>query len=155
MFKGTGVAGLEVMKSPMHGRVPCADCHRSIKEGREESISSIKNSCTRCHKKGYEAKVDEWMKAAKDTLKEYEDKLSALEKDIAAIEAREGRHLVPFRKISYEAREDLNFLAEGQIAHNPVYSRAISEKIMKDIEALKKMMQDKKAGKPVVYYAGF
>jgi hypothetical protein len=155
MFKGTGVAGLEVMKSPMHGRVPCADCHRSIKEGREESISSIKNNCTRCHKKGYEAKVDEWMKAAKDTLKEYEDKLSALEKDIAAIEAREGRHLVPFRKISYEAREDLNFLAEGQIVHNPVYSRAISEKITKNIGVLKKMMQDKKTGKPVVYYPGF
>ena len=154
MFNGTGVAGLEVMKSPMHGKVPCADCHRSIKEGKKESVASIKNTCIRCHKKGYEAKVDEWMKTAKDTLKAYEVEVSALEKDIAAIEAREDRHLVPFRKISYEAREALNFLTEGMTAHNPVYSKAIGEKIAKNIAALKKMIQEKKEGKPVLYFSG-
>ncbi|HUT83237.1 MAG TPA: hypothetical protein VMX95_01205 [Thermodesulfobacteriota bacterium] len=148
------MAGLEVMKSPMHDKVPCADCHRSIKEGKKESISSIKYTCLRCHKKGYEAKVDDWIKTAKDTLKVYNIELSVLEKDIAAMEAREDRHLVPFRKISYEAREDLNFLSEGMIAHNPVYSKAIGEKITKNITALKKMIQEKKEGKPIIYFAG-
>jgi hypothetical protein len=39
-------------------------------------------------------------------------------------------------------------------AHNPVYSKAIGEKIAKNIAALKKMIQEKKEGKPVLYFSG-
>ena len=152
MFKGEGVSGLSNMRSTKFGKVKCTDCHVSIKSG-QHNLSSIKATCSKCHKKGqYETKVEEWAKQNRELKVKYNKILNELDKEIIAVETKEGKHYVPLRKIHEELTEDIHFLTLGGYNHNFNYSKAIIEKIDKNIEKLKKILADKKAGKIIKLY---
>lgn len=148
MFKGEGVSGVPNMKSTMFGKVKCTDCHVSIKSGQPLSLSSIKNTCSKCHKKGhYENQVDVWAKQNADLKVKYNTLLKELDKQILEVESKDGKHYVPLRKIHDELTEDIHFLILGGYNHNFNYSKLIVEKIDRNIEKLKRILADKKAGK--------
>ncbi len=137
-------------KGSMHGKLACVQCHGNVKEGKKESPSAIKANCAQCHGKGYGAKVDEWMERDKKVVAQSKASLAQVEKEIEAIEAKEGRHSVPLRKLFDEITEDTNSLIEGKYWHNPVYNDAVIEKTKKNIQALEAMMKEKQQGKTII-----
>jgi hypothetical protein len=136
-------------KGSMHGKLNCVECHTSVKEGKKENVPSIKANCTRCHTKAYGAKVDEWLEQARKVGLKGASERTTMEKEIEALEAKEGRHSVPLRKVFDEISEDMNSLAAGKYWHNPVYAEAAIGKIKKNSTLLQKMIEDKKAGKAI------
>ena len=70
-----------------------------------------------------------------------------LEKEIVAIEAKDGKQSVPLRKRFNEIDEDTQMIIMGKYAHNPLYSETILTKSKSNLETLKKMMKDKREGK--------
>ncbi len=149
MFMGTGVAGVQGIKSPLQKKADCISCHSGIKKTGKHDLSSIKASCKNCHKKDYSGTVNEWAKKNKELKEKYTAELAAIEKDIDAIESAEGKHFVPLRTLFEELDEEVKFLTLGGFNHNHLYSAAIAEKIDKNLERLKKMIKDKKAGKKI------
>jgi iron uptake system EfeUOB component EfeO/EfeM len=149
MFKGQGVKDVKEMRDWMRGKVTCRQCHVSIKQGKKESIASIKTACAACHGRKYETLVDDWVAQGKNISTQYTEKLAAYEKDVMAIEAKDGRHSVPLRAALDEIRQDMNVILEGNWSHNPQYAEAIVAKISKNIETLDVMVKTKKAGKEI------
>ena len=75
--------------------------------------------------------------------------LTAFQKEIAAIETKEGRHSVPLRARYDEINQELKFVQQGNWAHNPQYGGAIVAKMDRDVQALDEMIKAKKAGKEI------
>jgi hypothetical protein len=136
-------------KGSIHGKLKCVECHSSTKEGKKESASSIKNNCARCHKKEYAAKVDEWKEEGRKNTAQGLANKAKIEKEVEAIEAKEGRHSVPLRKLFDEISEDINSLTAGKYWHNPAFNEATIKKTNQNLELLQKMIRDKQAGKAI------
>ena len=141
-------------KGSAHAKIACFECHSTIKQakkaGEKETISSIRGNCVRCHKKGYDVKADEWMKKNKEITAQCKATKAATEKEIGEIEAKDGKHSVPLRKVFDETCDNVNLLVNGKYAHNPSHGDAILTKSQSNLAILKKMMQDKREGKPII-----
>ena len=141
-------------KGSAHAKIACVECHSTIKQakkaGEKETISSIRGNCVRCHKKGYDVKADEWMKKNKEITAQCKATKAATEKEIGEIEAKDGKHSVPLRKVFDETCDNVNLLVNGKYAHNPSHGDAILTKSQSNLAILKKMMQDKREGKPII-----
>jgi hypothetical protein len=149
MFTGRGVKDVKEMRDWMRGTVTCRQCHVSVKQGKKESIASIKTACAACHGKQYQTLVEDWAAQGKNIRTQYTEKLDAYEKDVVAIETKDGRHSVPLRAALDEIRQDMNFVLDGNWSHNPQYAEAIVAKISRNVEALDEMIKTKKAGKEI------
>ncbi len=133
----------------MLGRVTCKQCHVSVKQAKKENMGSIKSACAACHGKEYQALVDDWAAQDKKVRTQYTEKLAAYEKDITAIETKDGRHSVPLRAALDEIQQDMKFVLDGRWSHNPQYAETIAAKISKNVQALDEMINAKKAGKEI------
>ncbi len=134
-------------KGSLHSKVACIKCHGAVAAGKKEGVGEIKSSCRQCHDKEYTAMADEWVEQGKKIEETLKKAKGELEKEIAAVEAKEGRHSVPLRKVFDEAYDDMNGLIRGGYAHNPAYGDRIIEKSKKNVEILRAMIKDKKEGK--------
>ena len=135
-------------KDSFHGKIQCVDCHSNIKYGKKEALSAIRNNCIRCHKKGYEARADEWVEKGRAITAKYSETKAALEKEMAAAE-KSGGHSVPLMGLFDEINEDMGAVIMGRYAHNPRYSDTVAEKIGKNMGTLQMMMKEKREGKPI------
>ena len=136
-------------KQSLHGKLNCIDCHNTILEGKKGTTTAVQNICARCHKKDYPSKADEWIQKTRSLIKSYQGNKTELEKEIAAIEAKEGKQSVPLRKRFNEIDEDTQMIIMGKYAHNPLYSETILTKSNNNLETLKKMMKDRREGKTI------
>jgi hypothetical protein len=143
------------VKGSSHSRLACLDCHTSIKQpkkvGEKETIAGIKENCVRCHKKEYAIKADEWIKRNKEITAQCKATKAATEKEIEQIEAIDGgKHSVPLRKVFDETCDTINLLVNGKYAHNPAHGDSILAQSQSNLAILKKMMKDKRDGKPII-----
>jgi hypothetical protein len=142
------------VKGSVHAKIVCIDCHSAIKQakkpGEKESIAKIQENCVRCHKKDYAAKADEWIKKNREITAQCKATKAATEKEISDIEAKDGKHSVPLRKVFDETCDTINLLVNGKYAHNPSHGDAILAKSQSNLAILKKMMKDKREGKPII-----
>jgi hypothetical protein len=142
------------VKDSAHAKIACTDCHSAIKQGKKasakESTANVKESCVRCHKKDYAAKADEWIRKNKEISAQCKATKAAIEREIEQIEAKDGKHSVPLRKVFDETCDTLNLLVNGKYAHNPAYGDAIFLKSQSNLAILKKMIKDKQEGKPII-----
>jgi hypothetical protein len=149
MRRGKEVKGIKESPDSMHGKVSCLQCHPPVKQGKKDTVAGVKAACSACHKKGTGSTVDEWASQEKSLQTKYRDAVAALEKEVAAIEAQEKRHSVPLRAVLDEIRQDATFVTKGRWSHNPQYSAVIVKKIDANIEKLKAVIADAKAGKKI------
>jgi hypothetical protein len=142
------------VKGSAHAKIACLDCHSAIKQtkkaGEKKTIANIKGNCVRCHKKDYAAIADEWVKKNKEITVQYKATKAATEKEIEEIEAKDGKHSVPLRKVFDETGDSINLLVNGRYAHNPSHGDAILAKSQSNLTILKQMMKDKREGKPII-----
>lgn len=143
-------AKLSKSKDSMHNKVQCIDCHSNTKEGKQEVLSSMKDNCLKCHKKGYQTKADEWLERGRAITAQSSEIKASLERQIGAIERKEDKHIVPLRKVYDEIGEDMDAIMTGKYAHNPRHSEAVMEKTKKNIEILQTMMKQKMEGKIII-----
>jgi hypothetical protein len=134
-------------KGSTHIKLGCTDCHGVMSDGKKTLHTTVRNSCVRCHGKGYSAKVDDWTRRTATTTKEYQELKAGLEKEIVSLETKNGKQSVPLRKIFNEISEDNEMVITGRYAHNPAYSETVMTKTKGNIETLTKMMKDKREGK--------
>lgn len=143
---------LRIKGSP-HGKLSCIDCHSSVKRtkkaGPQEAVASIKANCVRCHKKGYETIADAWIKKNKEITAQCKATKTSIEREIEEMEAKDGKHSVPLRKVFDETCDSISLLVNGRYAHNPPHGDAILVKSQDNLAVLKEMMQDKREGKPI------
>jgi hypothetical protein len=141
-------------KGSQHTKIACIDCHSAIKQakkpGEKETIANIKENCVRCHNKGYASQADEWIKKNKEITAQCKATKAATVKEIEEIEAKDGKHSVPLRKVFDETCDTINLLVNGKYAHNPSHGDAILAKSQSNLVILKKMMKDKREGKPII-----
>jgi hypothetical protein len=137
-------------KGTVHGKVDCVACHRETKEGKKGTIPGLKENCATCHRKGQAAKIDEWANRYRDIIGKYQVDMAAAEKDIAAVEAKDGKYSVPLRKYYDEMREEMRFLMRARYAHNPVWAEAMIGRKDTNLEKLNRLMKHRKTGKTLV-----
>jgi hypothetical protein len=139
-------------KGSMHSSIACTDCHDNIKQGKKEreSIATVRENCVRCHDKGYAATADGWVKRNKEITAQCKTNKADLEGQIAAIEAKDGRHSVPLRKVFEAVCGDISMLIEGKYTHNPVYGDAILARAQENLLILKKMIKDRQEDRSIV-----
>lgn len=150
MFSGKGVRGVAQKPDAMWGKVSCAQRHKAVKQGKKESVASVKASCVGCHEKDYAGLADDWIAADKRARDKYTSSLAGLEKDLSALEKQTGSHSVPLRAAYDELDGDVRFLLDGRPFHNPDYGDAIMAAIDKNAALLRSMMNEQKAGKPII-----
>ena len=153
MFRGVGVKGVKEMKDWMRGKVTCQQCHVTVKQGKKESLASIKAACASCHGKKYQGLVDDWASEENNVKAQYRDVLAKLEKEMVDIETKDKRHSVPMRAALDEIRQNMKFVAEGNWSHNPQYAEAIMAKVRENVQSLEGMIKAKKAGKHITITA--
>jgi len=149
MYTGAGVKGIKEAKDSMFGKVACVQCHKSVKQAKKEAVGAIKANCAACHSKEQADLVQDWSAQNKDISSKYTPLLTGFQKEIAAIETKEGRHSVPLRARYDEINQELNFIRKGNYAHNPQYADAIVAKMSRDAQTLDEMIKTKKAGKEI------
>jgi nitrate/TMAO reductase-like tetraheme cytochrome c subunit len=149
MYRGAGVKGVKEIKDSMFGKVSCEQCHKNVKQGKKEAIATIRNNCAACHKKEQASLVQDWSVQNENISSKYGPVLAGFQKEIAAIEAKEGRHSVPLRARYDEINQALTFILQGNWAHNPQYGDAIVTKMSRDVQTLDEMIKTKKAGKEI------
>jgi hypothetical protein len=150
MFRGKGVKGINPVADAMWKKVSCQQCHPDVKRGKTGGAGVTKGACTSCHKKGYGDLVDEWATRQRGLQSRYGNVLVGLEKDISAIEVKEGGHSVPLRALYDEITQDIQFILEGNWCHNPQYAEAIAKKIDTNVASLQSMIKSRQAGKAIV-----
>jgi len=133
----------------MWGKVSCPQCHGAVRQGKKESVATIKAACARCHDKGYADLVDDWMTTGKKLEEKYAALLAGFQKDLADVEKQEGRHSVPLRAGYDELDNDVHFILKGGLFHNPQYGEAIGARIDKEAASLQSMIKSQKEGKGV------
>ena len=150
MFSGKGVRGVADAPNSMMGKVQCAQCHKAEKQGKRGSAATIKAACVGCHDKDYGGLADDWISADKSAREKYASTLVGLENDLMAMEKATGSHSVPLRAAYDEIDGNVQFLLNGGLYHNSSYGDAVMAKIDKDTAALRMMMNEQKAGKPII-----
>jgi hypothetical protein len=143
-------AALIKTKGSTHAAAGCTDCHTGVRQGKRDSTAKIKKSCAACHGKGHDKTVDEWLSREQEIGSWFAKDKAALEKQIEAIEGKEGKHSVPLRKVYDEMSDNMGTLIAGKYAHNPAYSEVLLSNTQQNLQALRQMIKDKQEGKVIV-----
>jgi hypothetical protein len=150
MFDGKGIRGMAKSPDAMAGKVSCSQCHKAVKQGKKGSVESIKAACVSCHSKDYAGLADDWIAADKNVRSKYTAVLADFQRELSELERKTGRHSVPLRARYDEMDDNVRFLLDGGLYHNPQYSDAITAKTDKDAKVLQSMVNEAKAGKPII-----
>lgn len=119
IYMGTGIEGIRDYPSKMFlSRVSCEGCHpsnASLIFKQETNKENYKQRCSSCHEKKYSSLIDDWLNISKviyDSLESLVNKKNSVDK---------GRN---------EARKIKEFLINGKIIHNPLYSYSLMRRII-------------------------
>ncbi len=134
-FGKTGI-DVEDLPSLKADVVECSDCHRSVTEGIEESLASIKANCIQCHDESYGDIAERWKSTADALIKKIEPRLKKVKEEIQKIE-RLGKHTFTYTKSFGDAEYNFNLVKRGKGAHNVEYTEELIESVnirLKELE---------------------
>jgi Tfp pilus assembly protein PilV len=123
LYIGSGGLGIEDEPSRMFlAQVSCDGCHiGKVGLGEEKfgaaALRTKQESCLKCHGKGYDLMLDDWLAHTPEMLR-------ALEPSLRQTEAALNRSRVDdsTRAAMQEARYNYDFVADGKAAHNIFYA---------------------------------
>ncbi len=82
MYQGTVTFVAEAMPSIKAESVDCSSCHVSLVENGAEHLDEIRQMCVECHEEGYDEMADGWQETIRDEIKEAEELLSIVAKEL-------------------------------------------------------------------------
>jgi hypothetical protein len=127
LYIGSGGQGVEDEPSRMFlAQVSCDGCHigkvgiGEMKFG-AAALKTQQESCLKCHGKGYDLMLNDWVNRTPEILQNLEPLLKQTESALNAA-MRSGRADDSLRLAVEEARYNYDFVADGKAAHNVFYA---------------------------------
>jgi hypothetical protein len=139
LFYGKTGIGVEDLPSLKADIVECLDCHRNVAGGIEESLTSIKANCIRCHDESYGDIAQRWKITADLLVKMTEPKLKKIREEIQKLE-RMGRHTFAFTKSFGDAEYNFTLVKKGKGVHNVEYAEELMDSVTLTLDQLEERL---------------
>ncbi len=137
MYMGTGGRGVPDVPSRMFAaQVSCEGCHPQMSSAQtmnpKEELKAKREACVRCHGKGYDKMLDDWLKVMHKLTRELKPDIERARRVLASMNQRSSQY-GQVKQLIEDAIYNYNFVVNGKGVHNIDYAVRLLKKSVSNL----------------------